>query len=382
MIKKKILFFTENLYGGGVEKISQIILSHFDYNRYDVVLYSLCKNEFDPNTFSPHIKYKYIYDKLESQDSVISRFIKLAKNKIKLLVYAHTSSHFFYKLFVNEKVDVAIAFIEGYATRIISGAPNTIKKIGWAHIELDNYHWTKIAFKNNEEECQCYKSLDIVPCVSQNVKEQVDKIFGLAKTSRVVYNPIDSFQIQKEAIKEDILYQNEKINIVAVGSLTPRKGFDRLLQVAKKLKTEGFDINVTILGKGTEQENLLKIISDNDMSSYIKLVGFQQNPYPYLKQADMYVCSSYAEGFNTAITEALVLGKPVVSTECSGVKEQLGNNNEWGICCKNSEEGLYAGIKKMLTNNNIIHYAKQAAIRGKDFSLETSMNAIYKIIEE
>ena len=137
-----------------------------------------------------------------------------------------------------------------------------------------------------------------------------------------------------------------------------------------------------LTGKGTEQENLLKIISDNDMSSYIKLVGFQQNPYPYIKQADIYVCSSYAEGFNTAITEALILGKPVVSTECSGVKEQLGNNNEWGICCKNSEEGLYEGIKKMLTNNNIIHYAKQAAIRGKDFSLETSMNAIYKIIEE
>ena len=68
--------------------------------------------------------------------------------------------------------------------------------------------------------------------------------------------------------------------------------------------------------------------------------------------------------------------------EISYLKEQLGNNNEWGICCKNSEEGLYEGIKKMLTNNNIIHYAKQAAIRGKDFSLETSMNAIYKIIEE
>lgn len=381
MIKKKILFFTENLYGGGVEKISQIILSHFDYNKYDVILYSLRKYEFDPNLFSPYIKYKYIYDKLESQDSVISKAIKLIKNKTKLLVYAYTSPQFFYRLFVNEKVDVAIAFIEGYATRIVSGAPNTIKKIGWVHIELDNYHWSTIAFRNDKEECQCYKSFDTVPCVSQNVKEQVDKIFGLS-TSRVVYNPIDSQKIQKEAIKEDILYQNEKINIVAIGSLTPRKGFDRLLQVTQRLKTEGFDINVTILGKGTEQENLLRIISDNDMSNYVQLVGFKQNPYPYLKQADIYVCSSYAEGFNTAITEALVLGKPVVSTECSGVKEQLGDNNEWGICCENSEEGLYKGLKKMLTNNHITYYAKQAAIRGQNFSLETSMNTIYKIIEE
>lgn len=381
MIKKKILFFTENLYGGGVEKISQIILSHFDYNKYDVILYSLCKYEFDPNLFSPYIKYKYIYDKLESQDSVISKAIKLIKNKTKLLVYAYTSPQLFYRLFVNEKVDVAIAFIEGYATRIVSGAPNTIKKIGWVHIELDNYHWSKIAFRNNKEEYQCYKSFNTIPCVSQNVKQQVDKIFGLS-TSRVVYNPIDSQKIQKEAINEDILYQNEKINIVAIGSLTPRKGFDRLLQVAKRLNTEDFDLNVTILGKGTEQENLLKIISDNDMSSYVQLIGFKQNPYPYLKQADIYVCSSYAEGFNTAITEALVLGKPVVSTECSGVKEQLGDNNEWGICCENSEEGLYKGLKKMLTNNHITYYAKQAAIRGKNFSLETSMNTIYKIIEE
>lgn len=381
MIKKKILFFTENLYGGGVEKISQIILSHFDYNKYDVILYSLCKYEFDPNLFSPYIKYKYIYDKLESQDSVISKAIKLIKNKTKLLVYAYTSPQLFYRLFVNEKVDVAIAFIEGYATRIVSGAPNTIKKIGWVHIELDNYHWSKIAFRNNKEEYQCYKSFNTIPCVSQNVKQQVDKIFGLS-TSRVVYNPIDSQKIQKEAINEDILYQNEKINIVAIGSLTPRKGFDRLLQVVKRLNTEDFDLNVTILGKGTEQENLLKIISDNDMSSYVQLIGFKQNPYPYLKQADIYVCSSYAEGFNTAITEALVLGKPVVSTECSGVKEQLGDNNEWGICCENSEEGLYKGLKKMLTNNHITYYAKQAAIRGKNFSLETSMNTIYKIIEE
>ncbi len=381
MIKKKILFFTENLYGGGVEKISQIILSHFDYNKYDVILYSLCKYEFDPNLFSPYIKYKYIYDKLEPQDSVISKAIKLIKNKTKLLVYAYTSPQLFYRLFVNEKVDVAIAFIEGYATRVVSGAPNTIKKIGWVHIELDNYHWSKTAFRNNKEEYQCYKSFNTIPCVSQNVKQQVDKIFGLS-TSRVVYNPIDSQKIQKEAINEDILYQNEKINIVAIGSLTPRKGFDRLLQVAKRLNTEGFDLNITILGKGTEQENLLKIISDNDMSSYVQLIGFKQNPYPYLKQADIYVCSSYTEGFNTAITEALVLGKPVVSTECSGVKEQLGDNNEWGICCENSEEGLYKGLKKMLTNNHITYYAKQAAIRGKNFSLETSMNTIYKIIEE
>lgn len=100
-----------------------------------------------------------------------------------------------------------------------------------------------------------------------------------------------------------------------------------------------------------------------------------------MKNADIYVCSSIAEGYNTAITEALILGRPVVSTECSGVKEQLGDDNEWGICCSNSEEGLYEGLKEMLTDDNMLHYTRQACKRGTHFTLELSMNEIYKLIE-
>lgn len=381
MIKKKILFFTENLYGGGVEKISQIILSHFDYNRYDIILYSLCKNEFDPNIFSPHIKYKYIYDKLESQDSVITRFVKLAKNKIKLLVYAYTSPQFFYKLFVNEKVDVAIAFIEGYATRIISGAPNTIKKISWIHTDLSNNHWTKISYCNDKEEIQCYRNFHHIVCVSKKVKEEAENYLGTQKKFVILYNPIDTKSILEKSIEPINETRSSQKLIVTLGTLIPIKGYDRLLKVISKLKSD-IDIELRIYGKGKDLQKLEYIAQNLNIEQNVKFAGFKQNPYPYLKQADIYVCSSYAEGFNTAITEALVLGKAVVSTECSGVKEQLGDNNEWGICCENSEEGLYEGIKKMLTNNNIVHYAKQAAIRGKDFSLKTSMNAIYKIIEE
>lgn len=380
MIKKKILFFTENLYGGGVEKISQIILSHFDYNRYDVVLYSLCKNEFDPNTFSPHIKYKYIYDKLESQDSVITRFIKLAKNKIKLLAYTHTSSHFFYKLFVNEKVDVAIAFIEGYATRIISGAPNTIKKISWIHTDLSNNHWTKISYCNDNEEIQCYRTFHHIVCVSKKVKEEAENYLGTQEKLVILYNPIDTKSILEKSLEPINEIRSSQKLIVTLGALTPIKGYDRLLKVISKLRSD-IDIELRIYGKGKDLQKLEHIAQDLNIEQNVKFAGFKQNPYPYLKQADIYVCSSYAEGFNTAITEALVLGKPVVSTECSGVKEQLGDNNEWGICCENSEEGLYNSLKTMLTNDNMTYYAKQAAIRGKDFSLNVSMDSIYNLIE-
>lgn len=381
MIKKKILFFTENLYGGGVEKISQIILSHFDYNRYDMILYSLCKNEFDPNIFSPHIKYKYIYDKLESQDSVITRFIKLAKNKIKLLVYAYTSPQFFYKLFVNEKVDVAIAFIEGYATRIISGAPNTIKKISWIHTDLSNNHWSKISYCNDNEEIQCYRNFHHIVCVSKKVKEEAENYLGTQEKFVILYNPIDTKSILEKSIEPINETKSSQKLIVTLGALIPIKGYDRLLKVISKLKSD-IDIELRIYGKGKDLQKLEHIAQELNIEQNVKFAGFKQNPYPYLKQADIYVCSSYAEGFNTAITEALVLGKPVVSTECSGVKEQLGNNNEWGICCENSEEGLYESLKTMLTNDNMTYYTKQAAIRGKDFSLNASMDSIYNLIEQ
>lgn len=381
MIKKKILFFTENLYGGGVEKISQIILSHFDYNKYDVILYSLCKYEFDPNLFSPYIKYKYIYDKLESQDSVISKVIKLIKNKTKLLVYAYTSPQLFYRLFVNEKVDVAIAFIEGYATRIVSGAPNTIKKISWIHTDLENNHWTKISYCNDNEEIQCYKNFNYIVCISKKVKEVAENYLGIHEKCVLLYNPIDTKSILEKSTEPTNETKSSQKQIVTLGTLIPIKGYDRLLKVISKLKSN-IDIELRIYGKGKDLQKLKHIAQNLNIEPNVKFEGFKQNPYPYLKQADIYVCSSYAEGFNTAITEALVLGKPVVSTECSGVKEQLGDNNEWGICCENSEEGLYKGLKTMLISDNIIYYAKQAAIRGKDFSLDISMNSIYNLIEQ
>ena len=96
-----------------------------------------------------------------------------------------------------------------------------------------------------------------------------------------------------------------------------------------------------------------------------------------MKNADLYVCSSRREGFSTAVTEALIVGTPVVSTNCSGAYELLGDNNEYGIVTENDENALYDGIKKILTENGLLeHYAKQAKIRGQRFSTEKTVKAV------
>lgn len=96
-----------------------------------------------------------------------------------------------------------------------------------------------------------------------------------------------------------------------------------------------------------------------------------------MKNADLYVCSSRREGFSTAVTEALIVGTPVVSTNCSGAYELLGDNNEYGIVTENDEDALYEGIKKILTEENLLqHYRKQAKIRGQRFSTEKTVKAV------
>lgn len=380
--KKRVAIFTENLYGGGVERIQQIILRNFDYEKYDVTLYSNRKEVLSKDFYPTHIKYRYIFD--NNSENILSRIWGKIKNKIKLWIYYHCSPKVFHLLFIRKKFDVAIAFIEGYATRFISGMSDSTRKIAWIHIELDTFHWTKVAFRNNLEEINCYKKINIIPCVSQIVKEQADKLFNIIGKSLVLHNPIDRENIicqAKELLPNECTIRHSQYRIITLGTLNERKGHKRLLNVINQLYIEGYDIEIWILGDGPEKNKLYKFIEEKNLNNKIKLLGFHDNPYPYIAASDIYVCSSYAEGYNTAITEALILGKPVVSTECSGVKEQLGNNNEYGICTPNTDEGLYEGLKQMLNDSTLNHYTMMARERGKYFSLEASMDKIYRLIE-
>lgn len=378
MKKKHIALFTENLYGGGVEKIQQIILRNFDYEKYDVTLYSNRKEVLSKTFYPSNIKYKYIFAS-SSPNNTLNILGKI-KNKIKLWVYYHCSPKVFYLLFIHQRYDVAIAFIEGYATRLVSGIPNSTKKIAWVHTDMENNHWTNVAYRDSNEEIKVYSNFHKIVCVSKIILEKFNRIFNLTNKTIIIKNPIER-ELIINLSKIPLNNNKNKIRLITLGSLIDIKGYDRLLRIGKRLVEDNTNYELLILGKGGNKEQLLEYIKNNKLEQFIYLVGYIENPYPYIAASDIYVCSSYAEGYNTAITEALILGKPVVSTECSGVKEQLGENNEYGICTPNTEEGLYEGIKQMLNNNTLAYYTQKAKERGKDFTLEASMNKIYQLIE-
>lgn len=144
---------------------------------------------------------------------------------------------------------------------------------------------------------------------------------------------------------------------------------------------DGFDVELMILGRGEELNSLNAYIAENKLEDYVYMVGFVHNPYPFVKSADIYVCSSFAEGYNTAVTEALILGKAVVSTEVSGIREQLGEKSEYGIITENSVDGLYTGLEKMCHCGTYLRYQEKALELSERYNLQEQMNQIYNVIE-
>ncbi|MDY3308100.1 MAG: glycosyltransferase, partial [Eubacteriales bacterium] len=95
-----------------------------------------------------------------------------------------------------------------------------------------------------------------------------------------------------------------------------------------------------------------------------------------------FVCASHAEGFSTAATEALIVGTPVCTVEVSGMKEMLGENNEYGIVTENDDEALYKGIKSLIDAPELLaHYKHRAEMRGKTFSTENTVKAVEEMLE-
>ena len=103
----------------------------------------------------------------------------------------------------------------------------------------------------------------------------------------------------------------------------------------------------------------------------------------YVARCDWFICPSFEEGFSTAATEALVVGTPVVTTLCSGMKEMLGENNEYGIIVENSSEGVYEGLKEVVSKPELLEsYTKQAQIRGEKFSMQDTVDAVEDMLLE
>lgn len=366
---KKILFLIHDLGPGGAEKVLVNLLNNMDPSKFDITLMTLIGGGVNEQFLKPHIRYV-----------PLSKWMIRGHSHMMALLTPKQ----LHKLFIKDTYDIEVSYLEGPTARIISGCPNpNTKLVSWIHIEQHTHRRAQIGFRSYKEMVRCQKKFQSIVCVSEYVKRDFSTLYPQLDQLQVLYNTNETAMILQKA-KEPIgneMPEHKVLRLCGVGKLIKNKGFDRVLRIQKRLRDEGYGLHTYLLGVGSDQANLETYVQQNNMTENVTFLGYQTNPYKYVANCDLFVCASLAEGFSTAATEALIVGTPVCTVEVSGMKEMLGENNEYGIVTENNEEALYQGIKRLLDDPALLaHYKKQAALRGKDFSTENTVKAVEEML--
>ena len=365
---KKILFLIHDLGQGGAEKVLVNLVNNMDRSKFDISVTVLFGGGVNEQFLAPDIHFRSVFPKEVMGNSKLMKLLTPAQ---------------LHRMCVKEHYDIEVSYLEGPSARIISGCQDaTIKLVSWIHVEQHTIARLAGSFRNQREARECYNRFDQTVCVSQYVYDDFCRILNFQKPCRVLYNTVESEKILarvNDAAPE--LMDDGKIRLMAVGTLKESKGYMRLLSIIKRLQDENYPAHLYILGIGPLQPEMERYIQTNNLQGAVTLLGYRTNPYKYVSKCDLFVCASFAEGFSTAATEALIVGTPVCTVEVSGMKEMLGENNEYGLVVENNEEALYQGIKKLLDDPELLkHYKKKAAERGKMFSTEKTVHAVEEML--
>ena len=366
---KKILFLIHDLGQGGAEKVLVNLVNNMDKTKFDITVMSLFGGGVNEQFLNKDICYKTVFKKNIPANS---RWMKLWTPKQ------------LHKMYIKDKYDVEIAYLEGPAARVISGCEDKdTKLISWIHVQQCTKEIAAKAFRSYKEAKECYERFQKIVCVSESVKEDFLSLFPTMKDVEVKYNTNETDEILRlkdEPVEEGVFKEGE-IRLCGVGKLMPIKGFDKLARIHKRLKGEGYPVHTYVLGDGPEREKIENYIHENGLEDTYTLLGYQTNPYKYVSKCDIFVCTSTAEGFSTAATEALILGVPVVTTPVAGMKEMLGENGEYGLIGEMSEESLLDKLKIFLDDSKTLDkYKEQAKRRGKKFITANTVYAVEMLL--
>ena len=341
---KKIVFGITSLTLGGAERVlvdmaNELIKS----GKYDITIFTIYSGGELEKQLSPKVSIQSIYNKPYNQLSKI-------KQKIIAPLSILIGKSIIYKKYIKNKYDVEIAFLEGPITRIFSVGKEKQKKIAWVHNDISQVFGTGIKAKLKRKiDENLYNKFSKLIFVSNNNLECFEKTYTTNKSEKyVIYNYIDSQKVlEKAKLEAKIKFDENQINIVTVARLVQQKALDRLIKVHAKLLKDGINHNIYIVGDGPEKEKLQELIKNNNCECTIKLLGAQENPYPFMKKADYFCLLSHFEGYPMVVEEAKILNKKILITD-TAAREVVKNYDQSQIF-ENSEEGIYKGLKNILT---------------------------------
>ena len=331
--KKNIVFGITKLDIGGAERVLVDMVNKL-VEEYNITIFTIYSNGRLEKELNKNINVINLYKK----QNVFTPIFLLLFGRI------------IYRKYLKNKFEIEVAFLEGPITRIFKYKDNS-KKIAWVHNDIKNVFGSGIkSWIKKEIDKYVYKKYDTIIFVSEENRKSFNNLYGNKFNEKVIYNYIDIERIKKfanEKIKKEDIFEGCRNNkILTIARLTKQKGIDRLIRVHKKIIDNGINHKIFVIGDGEERKNLENEIKKFEVQNSFILLGAKENPYPYLKECDLFVLLSYYEGYGMVLEEAKIFDKPIVITN-TAAKEAVRNYDN-SIIVENNEEAIFQGLKKML----------------------------------
>ena len=257
--------------------------------------------------------------------------------------------HFMEKMpAVKEPYDVAVAYWGDRTMFYMCDKVNAKKKLAWLHFDYANPPRDDEIYRSYFEKCD--KVVTVSKLVDESLKSKLPEIADRCVMMENITNPK---QIWDLGLVGDTFPDKHFTGkrILTIGRIGEQKGLDMVVPVLKRLREENFDVRWYVLGDGDEEyrKYLAGLLRDNGVADMMIFLGTTTNPYSYLRDCDIYAQPSRHEGKPISVEEAKIMYKPILATHYLSAPEQL-EGGELGVICDISPEGIYNGIKRLLTD--------------------------------
>lgn len=366
--KKDIIFVVPSLGRGGIEICFLNMLRAINIQKYNITVLNLSDNEElkerIPNGvklislrkdemiyFMPLSKSLRLLIKEKNIIAFIKRIMKPIINKI---IYRYNGEEILWSLFSNNisqlegHYDIAIGYGDGRSTYYVADKIVSSKKFAWIHTDHEKARY------NNNYNRKYYFKFDKIFLVSKYLYDEFTNWEPLLKNRcSVMYNVLEPNEIiRKSNMNFENPFDNKNVNIISIGRITEEKNYKYAIKLALKLKQCNINFKWYVIGDGKDRAKLQKMIDKLSLNNIFFFLGEKENPYPYLKNADVYVQTSKYEGFSTTVTEAKLLLKPMLIPNVSGNSEQIENGKNGFIEPIETEE-FFIKLKKLIEDKKI-----------------------------
>ena len=374
--KTRLLVLMPSMVGGGAERILINIFNNLSSSQYliDLVVFEKKGELWD--AIPRHVNKRII-----KLPNILSKIGQILYRK-----YGWTLLLKYYASKITGNYDVGLSYFDSlYNVLLYSSKASVTKKIAAIHSSYRSYDNRSRFIKGShfKRMMQRYNEMDHIICVSNEVEKEFNSFFKQNSKTQVIYNPMNSEDvISKSNSSKIILDSKDVFHFSAIGSLIPVKGFELLIDAARLLKEDGLNFKLNIIGSGQLKEKLSELILDYDLQNFVKLWGFQSNPYGILKESDALVISSKTEGLPTVLCEAMILGKACIVPDITGCRE-VSNNGEFALQVDRTPQGFFQGMKSIIEDAELRKkYENKSKQRSVIFDDTLAINNYIRLFKE